>query len=54
MCDVFNILHLDFLQNEEYRLEIKFLNLDELKNLDIKNIIFKVKFKIENVNKKNY
>ncbi|RNA21546.1 transmembrane protein -like [Brachionus plicatilis] len=41
ICDVFNILHLDYLHNEKYHLKLKFLSIDDLENFNIENFLFK-------------
>ncbi len=46
MCDVFSIIHLDYFYLKQYFIEIKFLNLEELTGLEIKDMIFTVSFNI--------
>lgn len=40
ICDVISIVHLDYLHTKQYQIEVKFLNLNDLIGLDIKDIVF--------------
>jgi len=40
VCDVFNILHLNYLHSEQYTVELKLYNLNELTDLEIKDFVF--------------
>jgi len=42
ICDVISIVHLDYLHKKQYQIEVKFLNLNDLIGLDIKDIVFTV------------
>lgn len=40
VCDVFNTLHLDYIHNERYTIDLTFFNLEDSKSFEIKDFIF--------------
>jgi len=44
VCDLFSILHLDYIHKEKYRIDLSFINLEEETNsFEITNYVFNVK-----------
>lgn len=42
VCDMFNAIHLDYINSDKYRIELKFYNLEDSKSFEIKDYLFTV------------